>query len=215
MTDPDPIDLNDEPEVEIRPYACPTCEKLIIFELVDEERYQAYVCPKCESDMTLLTKQTIGKYTTCTVPTCGFYLSTVAAGDTDERCEGKRSDKKTKCLKVLHTLTMDDAADYIYDAKPEGDEDMPGAVRRLRARVAAAKSFVAGSGTHHRTKPGAHTSADREKHSAASGSKAKVRNYYIAQLEEAIAGVRDLQNAGTYSKVVNEAKSTIGAVQSK
>lgn len=211
-------DVQDEPEVEVRVHHCESCEQLVVLELVDEQRHQAVKCPTCRVQLTLLQNDgAISRFTTCLVPTCENYLSTAVATDSRNRCEGNRTDKHGSCNIKTATLTLEDAEMYIYDTDTSSyEEDDPRAVRRLKARVADARAFVAGSGTHHRSKGGSHTSAAREKHSKAAKSKSFVRRYYLAALAERIAEVQRLADGRKkYAKLLEEAEKVRGQVGNK
>lgn len=209
----------DEPELEIRVYRCDhTCQQLVVLELVDDERRRAAVCPVCKRELTWLrTDAEISRFTTCLVPTCANYLSTSVGTDQKGRCEGARSDKKVPCRIDTTPLTLADAEMYIYGADTSTYEETdPKPVRRLKAKLADARAFVASSGTHHRSKGGSHTSAAREKHSGAARSKGFVRRYYIAGLKERIDAVRQLPGgAKTYASLLTDAESVIGQVSNK
>jgi hypothetical protein len=169
-----------------------TCSRLYVSD-VDEDLSDGEPpkCPTCDKKMTDVEKPEI--YTTCVALGCSSYLSTVATGD-GGRCEGNRGPKKTSVCKLpLVELTFEEIDDL-----PEGLEDEvvtatgpDASARRLKAAIVRAEKWVAGSGSHHRSKGGSHTSSATEKHSAASKSKAQVRDSMAAQLDELIKEVND------------------------
>lgn len=80
--------------------------------------------------------------------------------------------------------------------------------KQLKALIQKAESFVSGSGTHHKSKGGSHTSAATEKHSAAMKGKKLVRDKYIEQLQQAM-------EKASNKKLISEAKNVVKSVQNK
>jgi hypothetical protein len=212
-------DSDEDVEIEVRAYtSAHPCDKIVILELVDEERRQAQHCPHCQGALTWLKNGAgLDRFPTCVVPTCTQYLSTAANSDTQGRCVGDRTDKAGRCNRKLDTIAPGDVELYVYGDNEQGyaDED-PGAVRRLKSRMADARAFIRSSGTHHASKGGSHTKGAREKHSRASKSKAFVRNYYVDELQARITAVESLPNgAKTYAALLTDARRAVKEVENK
>ncbi|MGH8952122.1 MAG: hypothetical protein ACRDX9_11915 [Acidimicrobiia bacterium] len=154
-------------------------------------------------------------YATCIEPYCSMYLSTVCAPDAKGRCEGKRGDKHGACMKSLVELDDEAVQDLVPDNRStKGDEKDPGPVRRLRALIAKAESWIGGSGTHHRSTGGPHTSGAQEKHSGAHASKSLVRDRYADQLIELATEVNATYGK-TYASLVKQGQDTAKKVKGK
>ncbi|MBV1853042.1 hypothetical protein [Catellatospora tritici] len=205
-----------EPEYANYAYNCTKCDRVRVLTLDEEGRRSAKTCPQCEAKMVWYKDDdALSRFHTCLIVTCSNYLNTVATGDTGGRCDGDRTDKKGACNKKLEVLTEE-----IVQALPDStivdeDEGDPKPVRQLKALTQQSNAWVKGSGSHHRSTSGAHTSSAREKHSAASGSKDKVRDRFIENLEGLIAEVGGLTATTSSTKAVKEGKAAVAALNSK
>ncbi|MDI1465706.1 hypothetical protein QEZ54_32515 [Catellatospora sp. KI3] len=206
----------EEPEYPNKVFKCTTCGKFKILTLTEEEMRRAQACPKCDTKLVWAKDDdALSGFPTCAIVTCSQYLSTAATGDTIDRCEGKRTDKKGDCKKPLEVLTMEAVQALPDSSVEEVDDSDAKPVRQLKALTKQSLAWVKGSGSHHRSTGGSHTSAAREKHSAASGSKDKVRDRFIENLKELIAQVGDLTETESSKKAVKDGKDAMSKLGGK
>lgn len=206
--------MDPEPMIVRFVYVCEarTCSKLRVIDVAINDWDGEATCPVCSEAMTEVDD--LSKYSTCISVDCTQYLSTVAGHDTKNRCEGKRGAKKGECKLPLVTLDDDTVAD-LPDETSEGEVATKGspAARRLQAAVNRAIRWVKTSGSHHRSTGGSHTASARERHSKASGSKARVRESMAEHLNDLITEVKADKDPDL--TLISNAENAKKAVQNK
>lgn len=156
-------------------YACEVCDLITVVDQASDESYESSIdCPN--GHVGAARDASDRGIKTCTAAGCSNYLK-VVIGFTD--CEGRRG--SGECGKALIELTTDAVADLPDPVVAEGEKTK--AQRQLDAILQRAEKYIGGSGSHHRSKGGAHTSTARETHSAAASAKKQDRDWYVEQIE--------------------------------
>lgn len=180
------------PEYEAH-YEC-TSGHVVSFKETDNEHI-GDSCPfRCDGTLYNLSSDESKVYY-CTNESCTqFHLVTKISG------------KCLQCDKAKAQLSQKPA----YVAVEPEERSHNKAERRLIALLQKAQSFVEGSGTHHRSKGGKHTSSATEMHSSAHKGKKMVRDSYASDIQ-------DLLDSGQVndSKLIKQAKEMIGKVENK
>lgn len=172
---------------------CDDCGKFF-----DDEKH-GNECPHCESKNYNYPDE---EAKSCPEQTCPNHRIEVDTGS--PHCPAcKKLDKTTKLVHFRHFEGID---------LPEEDERLTKSERKLKALVQQVQSFVAGSGTHHRSTKGSHTAAAGQKHSEAHHSKKLQREKFAQALADLIEVVeRDNEN----SEVLESARNARSAVLNK
>ena len=192
---------------------CNACTRIYVIEVpAADYNGDAVDCPRCGQTTVEIQEADHSRYRTCVEAACSQYLSSAANIDRQDRCEGKRTDKKGLCNAEVEVLSLPLIEELPPDNVPdEEDEHDPAEVRRLKAMMQKVRRWIHGSGAHHRSTGGSHTAAATQTHSAAHRAKKRVRDAYAAELKR-LAGEVD---ADEYSSLVQDALSLANAVLGK
>ena len=151
-------------------------------------------CPDCESHTYDYPDENL---TYCPNKSCDLYLQ--GQDTTSPHCKECSTDsKKTRLY----------SADDLDSLVVVPEKTLTKADRQLKDLIEKAAKFVSGSGTHHRSTGGTHTSTATEKHSGAMKGKKQVREKYIERLNAAIEAASD-------KSLQEEGAKMVGAMKSK
>jgi len=86
---------------------CNACTRIYVIEVpAADYNGDAVDCPRCGQTTVEIQEADRSRYRTCVEAACSQYLSSAANIDRQDRCEGKRTDKKGPCNAEVEVLSL-------------------------------------------------------------------------------------------------------------
>lgn len=184
---------------------CERCDNISIVDVDISTDYETQ-CPRCGAEGFSSYDNKASSVKTCLEKDCSNYLKILYTS----KCEGNRN--SNECKKPAAALDDGQIDKLPLSDSADKDEKDPKIVRRLKALLQKAESYVESSGSHHKSSGGRHGSGATEMHSGAHAVKAQHREKYAGEIQ----AILDEDREGVIPKSLErEAKDIIGRVLNK
>jgi hypothetical protein len=186
----------DEEVTFIDDFVCDTCDRIVRLEVSEGGEH---FCPHCSAHLKSLPGTGVR---TCKEQECSNYMKQVLRSGS---CEGNRNGNE--CKKPLFLVTPENVDQFPVTATAQVSESK--AVRKLKATLQKAQSYVDSSGSHHKSTSGRHGSRQVEQHSSAHKAKKRDREGYIEKIQGLLA------DSDIPASLQREANEMIGKLKNK